>query len=171
MMNDTQNIYYGKIVNEIGEIYIASTDKGLSYVGSPNEGLEQLKKWFDKSQSNIAFLKDEEKIGQYTLQISDYLNGQRKEFDIVIDVKGTPFQEMVWHELRNIPYGETASYSDIADKIGKPKAVRAVGRAIGANPLLMVIPCHRVVAKNGNLTGFRGGMLMKEKLLEMEAHS
>lgn len=83
-------------------------------------------------------------------------------FTIPIDVYGTAFQLAVWNTVREIPYGETHSYSEIAERIQKPNAVRAVGTAVGANPLLITIPCHRVIGKNGKLTGFRGGLEMKK---------
>ena len=101
-------------------------------------------------------------------QLGEYLDGKRKSFGIPLDLKGTSFQESVWKELQNIPYGGVVSYSDIANKIGRPKAVRAVGAANGANPVMIVVPCHRVVAKSGQLTGFRGGLEMKKALLALE---
>ena len=85
-----------------------------------------------------------------------------------LDLYGTKFQKSVWTELQKIPFGETSTYSDIAEKINKPSAFRAVGSAIGANPVMIVIPCHRVIGKSGKLTGFRGGLLMKQKLLALE---
>lgn len=151
-----------------GTIYVAATDKGLCYVGSLNEGINELKNWIDKKRSGATLIKNDEKIHPYMIKLEEYLKGKRRNFDIPIDVKGTPFQETIWNELQRIPYGETVSYSDIANNIGTPTAARAVGTAIGANPVLIVVPCHRVVAKNGNLTGFRGGLPMKEKLLILE---
>src|SRR5690606_30640320 len=92
----------------------------------------------------------------------------RTSFTMPMDPRGTPFQLKVWEALGRIPYGETRSYTDISEQIGKPSAVRAVGTAIGANPLLIAVPCHRVVAKDGSLTGYRGGLEMKAKLLQFE---
>ncbi len=163
-----QVVYYGVMNDKSRSIYVAATDRGLCFVGSLDEGINELKNWRDKKRSSATLVESEEKVSRYTSQLADYLTGERKSFDIPLDMKGTPFQETIWKELRNIPYGETISYSDIAHNIGKPDAVRAVGAAIGANPVLIVIPCHRVVAKNGNLTGFRGGIPMKEKLLALE---
>ena len=97
-----------------------------------------------------------------------YFNGERSQFTLPLDLKGTVFQISVWQQLLNIPFGETVAYSYIAEKINNPKAVRAVGRAIGQNPLTVVIPCHRVIGKNGTLTGFRGGLEMKKVLLSLE---
>ena len=101
-------------------------------------------------------------------QIDEYFSGSRKVFDLPLDLRGTPFQKQVWRALLGIPYGARTSYGVIATEIGKPKAVRAVGGAIGRNPLLFVVPCHRVVAKNGALTGFSAGMAHKQWLLSHE---
>lgn len=101
-------------------------------------------------------------------QLQEYFTGNRKIFDLEIDFAGTTFQKKVWSELLKIPYGETVSYQDIANRIGNPKAVRAVGSTIHRNPLLIVIPCHRVIGKNGALTGFAYGINVKRKLLELE---
>lgn len=169
-MKNEQNqaIYYGKINHENGTIYVAVTDKGLCFVSSPNEGINELKNWLNKHKPEVTLIDNDEKTSRYVDQIKEYLNGKRKEFDLPVDLNGTSFQESVWRELQNIPYGEVVSYSDIADRIGRPKGVRAVGAANGANPVMIVVPCHRVVAKSGDLTGFRGGLAMKKTLLELE---
>lgn len=101
-------------------------------------------------------------------QLQEYFSGTRKQFDFEIALKGTSFQKHVWEELLKIPYGETASYQDIANCIQNSKAVRAVGGAIHRNPLLIVVPCHRVIGKNGSLTGFACGIETKKKLLSLE---
>ena len=101
-------------------------------------------------------------------QLDEYFQGKRKNFDLPIDYVGTPFQEKVWRELQNIPYGETRSYEDIAVKIGSPKAVRAVGQANNRNPILLMIPCHRVIHKNGDISGFACGIETKKYLLDLE---
>jgi len=101
-------------------------------------------------------------------EIEEYLNGNRKSFSSPLDMRGTPFQIEVWNELLNIPYGETRSYGEIAAAVGRPRAARAVGAAIGANPLPIIVPCHRVIGKNGSLVGFGGGLRLKERLLLLE---
>ena len=101
-------------------------------------------------------------------QLDEYFQGQRKTFDLPIAYTGTPFQERVWRELRNIPYGETRSYEDIAIKIGNPKAVRAVGQANNKNQILLMIPCHRVIHKSGDISGFACGIETKKYLLDLE---
>lgn len=103
-------------------------------------------------------------------QLEEYFAGKRRTFDLPLGPQGTPFQQSVWNALRTIPYGETQSYGDIARAIGKPKAVRAVGAANGANPLPIVVPCHRVVGADGSLTGFGGGLPHKKRLLALERH-
>ena len=101
-------------------------------------------------------------------QIEEYFSGSREVFDLPLDLRGTPFQKEVWRALLGIPFGARTSYGAIAAEIGKPTAVRAVGGAIGRNPLLFVVPCHRVVGKNGALTGFSAGMALKQWLLSHE---
>ena len=102
------------------------------------------------------------------LQLSEYLRGERKKFDIPFRMRGTEFQIQVWKVLQNIPYGETRSYKQVAEAIGNPKAVRAIGMANNRNPLLIVIPCHRVIGKDGSLVGYGEGIEMKEFLLRLE---
>ena len=101
-------------------------------------------------------------------QLQEYFAGTRKNFTFPIQLKGTPFQISVWQELARIPYGETRTYGDIAQSIGNPKAVRAVGMACNRNPIWIVIPCHRVLGKNRQLTGYAGGLSMKDALLNLE---
>ena len=101
-------------------------------------------------------------------EIEEYLNGDRKLFSSPLDMQGTPFQIEVWNELLKIAYGETRSYSKIAAAVGRPRAARAVGAAIGANPLPLIVPCHRVIGKNGSLVEFAGGLRLKEQLLQLE---
>lgn len=103
------------------------------------------------------------------LQILEYLNGYRKEFSIPLNPKGTEFQNKVWKELLNIPYGETRSYKDIAISIGIKNGARAVGNANGKNPILIIIPCHRVISSDGSLGGYSSGLNLKKKFLELES--
>ena len=159
-----QKIYYDIFHFNGDEIFISATDKGVCYVGSPEEDYEDMAKRFPAA----VFEKNSEALKPYRDELAEYLEGKLRQFSLPADVKGTPFQEAVWTALKEIPYGETCTYSDIAEKIGKPAAVRAVGTAIGANPVLITVPCHRVIGKNGAITGYRGGIAMKEHLLELE---
>lgn len=101
-------------------------------------------------------------------QFVEYFAGERREFELQLAPRGTEFQRRVWTELQRIPYGATISYGELARRLGDPKAVRAVGRANGANPIWIVIPCHRVIGADGSLTGYGGGIEVKRKLLELE---
>ena len=101
-------------------------------------------------------------------QLDEYFQGKRRKFDLPLGYVGTPFQESVWRELQKIPYGETRSYEDIAVGIGNPKAVRAVGQANNRNPILLLIPCHRVIHKSGDISGFACGIETKKYLLDLE---
>ncbi|MBL6996499.1 methylated-DNA--[protein]-cysteine S-methyltransferase [Desulfobacula sp.] len=101
-------------------------------------------------------------------QLKAYFKGELTRFDLELNVQGTDFQKTVWRELVKIPYGETISYGQLAQRIGNPKASRAVGMANGKNPISIIIPCHRVIGKNGNLTGFGGGLEAKRTLLDLE---
>nr|WP_143833300.1 methylated-DNA--[protein]-cysteine S-methyltransferase [Oceanobacillus timonensis] len=166
--NHEETIYYGKLEHNGWSFYLAATDKGLCYVGSQKKEIDEIESWAEKKRAGAELVHDEQKINAYKEQLISYLDGERTQFDVPIDLKGTAFQETVWEALQNIPYGKTVSYMDIAEKIEKPKAVRAVGAAIGANPVMILVPCHRVIAKDGKLTGFRGGISMKEGLLALE---
>lgn len=108
-------------------------------------------------------------IKNAALQIEEYLMGLRNTFDLPLDPKGTPFQKSVWNALLKIPYGETQSYKDIAIAINNPKGSRAIGMANNKNPIMIVIPCHRVIGSNGSLVGYGGGLSIKEYLLNIEA--
>ena len=101
-------------------------------------------------------------------QLLEYFRGERTVFTVPLDLSGTPFQRSVWEELHQIPYGESVSYGHIAERIGRPKAVRAVGQAVGRNPCLILVPCHRILGKDGSLTGFSAGVELKRFLLDLE---
>ena len=107
-------------------------------------------------------------IKETNRQLVEYFAGKRKEFDIPTRLEGTEFQKRVWEELRKIPYGKTVTYKDIAEAVGCPKGFRAVGLANNRNPISIIYPCHRVIGSNGSLTGYGGGLDVKEKLLELE---
>jgi len=107
-------------------------------------------------------------IKKASVQLEEYFNGKRKKFSLPLDMRGTEFQKDVWRALQTIPYGETRSYKQIAEIINRPKAVRAVGMANHNNPIVIIVPCHRVIGRDGSLTGFGGGLPLKRFLLELE---
>lgn len=125
--------------------------------------------YLSNSEENIELEEKETPlIKQVKEQLMDYFNGKRKKFDFPISMKGTEFQVKVWEALMTIPFGETCSYKEIATKIGNPKASRAVGMANNKNPLLIAVPCHRVIGANGSLVGYACGLNVKENLLRLE---
>ncbi|MCG7437554.1 methylated-DNA--[protein]-cysteine S-methyltransferase [Lysinibacillus fusiformis] len=161
-------LYFDTLTFAQGAMYIVATSDGLAYIGTPNASFDEVKEWAKKPFKGYSFEKNEEKLQPYKEQLTAYFNKELTDFDVPIHVKGTPFQLAVWDALKELPYGSTTSYGSIAERIGNPKAVRAVGSAIGANPILAIIPCHRVIGKNGQLTGFRSGLDVKQFLLELE---
>lgn len=120
------------------------------------------------TQPQKALLQTTELLSMATIQLDEYFQGKRTTFSLPFKLTGTPFQLTVWKELQNIPYGKTTSYKEIAQKINKPKAYRAVGMANNKNPLPIIIPCHRVIGSNGKLIGYAGGLNLKNYLLELE---
>lgn len=163
-------VYWGQFTFETAKwrFYLAATEEGLCYIGSPNADFQELKTWIMKKVNPASFVENQAELDPYIAGINDYLTGKTETFSLPLHRFGTAFQQAVWEASEQIPYGETRTYSELAQQIDNPKAVRAVGTAIGANPLLMIIPCHRVLAKDGNLTGFRAGLDMKAFLLHME---
>ncbi|KPN97197.1 methylated-DNA--[protein]-cysteine S-methyltransferase [Lysinibacillus sp. ZYM-1] len=161
-------LYWSLLKFKDWHLYIASTSKGLVFVGSQNKPFEELFEWAKKRFPGSPLVEEDEKLEPYVVEIKQYLEGKRKTFTVPFEYVGTQFQLAVWQALCEIPYGRTKSYSDIANAMNKPAAVRAVGAAIGANPVLITVPCHRVLGKNGSLTGYRGGLEMKTLLLDLE---
>jgi len=125
----------------------------------------------ETEKAAIPMIEDAGRTAEVRRQLDEYFAGRREEFDLVLAPRGTPFELSVWEELRRIPFGQTRSYADVARALGKPAATRAVGRANGANPIPIVVPCHRVIGSNGSLTGFGGGLAAKARLLELEGRS
>jgi methylated-DNA-[protein]-cysteine S-methyltransferase len=150
------------------DLYLAATHRGLCCLTLPNESFYTLNAWVSKHISGATLIEDHSKLAIYKEQLDEYFHDGRKEFTLPLDFRGTAFQLSVWNALIRIPYGETRSYSEIAEQVNSPKAVRAVGAANGKNPIPIVVPCHRVIGNNGTLTGFRGGLSIKEVLLRME---
>ena len=148
------------------KVFVASTEKGVCaidfHVGE-KEFLMLLRKRF-----NGRIVKSPKGNKRVLSQLKAYLAGKRKDFDCPLDLGGTPFQRRVWAALMKIPYGETRSYQDIARAIGHARAYRAVGNANGANPVPLIVPCHRVIESNGGLGGYGQGLGFKKKLLHLE---
>ena len=158
-MNMTQ-IYYEQMPSPIGPLFLVADDEGLREVRfeldrrphTPQEG------WVHSPQ----------KLAEVRRQLEEYFSGDRLTFNLPLKLLGTEFQQSVWHALTTIPYAVTTSYGRISQQIQRPKASRAVGAANGRNPIPIIIPCHRVIGSNGTLTGFAGGLAVKQWLLEHE---
>lgn len=148
--------YFTYFLPLIGEVSLLSTEGEI-------EGI-----YFSKSEISQAKKEETSLIRSAKLQLEEYLKGKRREFDLPLNPKGTDFQMRVWKELMKIPYGSTASYREIAERMGNPNACRAVGMANHRNPISILIPCHRVIGSNGKMVGYGGGLERKKRLLELE---
>jgi O-6-methylguanine DNA methyltransferase len=163
-----ETVFTASFDSPIGTLRIASTENGLAYLGLPRGGGRGFAGWLARALPDArreeAFAPNRDAVRQ----VLEYLAAKRKTFDLPLDLRGTPFQRAVWAALLAIPYGETRSYAEVARTIRKPDAVRAVGAANGANPVPLVVPCHRVIQSGGKLGGFGGGLDLKRRLLAME---
>lgn len=149
---------YTTMKTPIGRLIIKENSRAVTVVRVTQEKEEVSK----VQEKETPLLRETKK------QLQEYFNRQRKSFDLPLQPEGTSFQQRVWHALRQIPYGETRSYKELADMIGNPKACRAVGGANNKNPILILTPCHRVIGTDGSLTGFAAGLSAKKYLLELE---
>jgi methylated-DNA-[protein]-cysteine S-methyltransferase len=169
-IKNNQSVYWSVFVYDKWQMFLAATTNGLCYVGSPNQPFEELSTWVKNHFPNIDLVQNDEILQPYLEELAEYFQGKRNTFQKPLDLYGTQFQLSVWNALCEIPYGQIRSYSEIANHIQKPTSVRTVGAAIGANPVLIVVPCHRVIGKNRTLTGYRGGLEMKKQLLQLESN-
>lgn len=153
-------MWFDAFDTKIGVLTVAADGAGLRYVLFPDNKYD--------APDRASWKRGANALREPREQLLAYFEGARTTFDLPLAPAGTPFQVTVWNTLARIPYGATWSYSDLAERIGSPKAVRAVGAANGRNPLPIVLPCHRVIGANGSLTGFGGGLPLKQFLLELE---
>ncbi len=162
-------IDYTIVDSPLGRLIVAATARGLCFVGFGAEDdrlVAELRKDYPAAE-----IKRDRVFSRWVNAIIANLNGQQLQLDLPLDVQGTAFQQQVWNALRQIPYGQTKTYGEIAKSLGKPDAARAVGRACATNPVSIVIPCHRAVGSDGSLTGYYWGVALKEKLLAKEQAS
>jgi methylated-DNA-[protein]-cysteine S-methyltransferase len=156
-------MYHFKTVNTpVGVLTLVASDAGLAAILWENDDPKRVR------LSPLNQNDDHPLLCEAARQLEEYFSGSRERFDLPLDFAGTAFQKKVWQALVSIPFGETRSYRQIAEQIGHPAAVRAVGAANGRNPLSIVAPCHRVIGANGKLTGFAGGLGVKAFLLDLE---
>lgn len=159
-------LYEKTIESPVGELHLVASDRGLRHVG------------FENSDRKYAGLNEEitpsdthKILNQAEKELNEYFNGLRKEFNVALDLVGTVFQTKAWQALCQIPYGQTATYGQQAEKAGNKTAARAIGGANNRNPVCIIVPCHRVVGSDGSLVGYAGGMKRKEYLLHLETRA
>lgn len=153
-------LYFDTVPTPIGELLLLGDSTGLTWIDLP-----QARRPIARDP---AWIRDSAAFADARRQFDEYFAGTRTAFDLPLSPRGTAFQTRVWSALRDIDYGDTISYAELARRIDNPRAVRAVGLANGANPLSIVVPCHRVIGANGSLTGYGGGLEAKRWLLDME---
>lgn len=156
---------YKTMNSPVGRLKLIAGPKGLAAVLWENDPPRRVRIQSTRLDPKLDILLEAER------QLKEYFSGSRKSFSLPLDLKGTEFQIKVWKRLLTIPYGETRSYGELARELGKPNASRAVGAAVGRNPVSIIIPCHRVIGSSGRLTGFAGGLEAKATLLDLEGIS
>jgi epoxyqueuosine reductase len=167
--NEANTVYYdSRMFPSVGRIYVAATEHGICRISLPAHPVEDFFKSVIGKHNPSIFIENSTLFDSLYSQLEEYFAGRRGLFSIPLDLRGTPFQLQVWETLARIPYGETRSYGEIAGKIGRPKAVRAVGQANHVNPVPILIPCHRVIGSSGDPVGYGGGIPLKKQLLTLE---
>ncbi|HEX5435327.1 MAG TPA: methylated-DNA--[protein]-cysteine S-methyltransferase [Candidatus Angelobacter sp.] len=159
-MPEAGKIYYWRVQSAVGALLLAATEKGLCRL--------QFGAQLPAGQTE-PWIESRERLHPCEEQLKAYFRGDLREFTLPLDLRGTPFQLRCWEVLRRIPYGRTCSYAELAEQVGSPRAFRAVGQANHNNPVATVVPCHRVIGANGTLTGYGGGLNVKQALLQLEA--
>ena len=166
----TTELYWSSVSCPQGQIIVMATERGVCWTGTPGTPIDHGLAWLKRKMEFDQVIEGEEiaPLQQAMDELRRYLAGEHIQFSCPLDLQGTPFQIAVWEELYRIPYGETRTYAEIARAIGRSSAVRAVGAANGANPVAIIVPCHRVIGSNGSLTGYGGGLPTKAWLLHLE---
>ncbi|MFD0696853.1 methylated-DNA--[protein]-cysteine S-methyltransferase [Paenibacillus sp. GCM10027628] len=165
-----QVLYYTEISSPIGPLVLVASSQGLCSIefGTFAHNHEKLGVWANRWFGAHELREDEQQLQPVKQQLEQYFKGERSGFEGKLDLHGTEFQKRVWTALLDVPFGQTASYKDIAEAIGSPKAVRAVGGANNRNPIPVIVPCHRIIGAGGELVGYGGGLDIKVLLLELE---
>jgi len=156
-----ETLFFFRTPSPVGPLFLAASEKGLVR-------LEFEARVMKLNNKTIRLRESRQFLAPYLLELNEYFSGDRREFTMPLDLRGTAFQRACWQALLAIPYGETRSYADIARAIGHPRAFRAVGMSNNRNPIAIVVPCHRVIASGGSLCGYGGGLDIKRKLLDLE---
>lgn len=164
-------VHLSRCDTPLGPLVLASTGRGVLACSLPGDprGEQQVRAALRRHCPGAPLREGEGRNGPWLAALREFLAGRRRDLsDVPLDLRGTEFQRAVWSELRRVPWGTTISYGALAARAGRPRAVRACGAANGANPLPLLVPCHRVIGADGSLTGFGGGLELKRRLLELE---
>lgn len=172
-MARTETLHCSTINSTIGALFLAASARGLVALEFDarlpgQQSIRPNPRDLREERSGFMFEESTRVMAPYSRELEEYFAGTRRKFDFPLDLRGTDFQVACWRKLLAIPYGETRTYADIARAIGKPTAFRAVGMANNRNPIAIVVPCHRVIASDGTLCGYGGGIELKRRLLELE---
>ncbi len=160
-----ETFFFIRYWSPLGPYILANSNKGVVCVKTEAQAPGFLARW---EHQGIELMKNDKKNQRLIKQLDAYFKGKRSRFNVPLDLRGTLFQRQVWEALWDIPWGKTRSYGQIAEALGRPKSARAVGRAVGTNPVAIVVPCHRVIGADASLTGYGGGLDRKTALLELE---
>lgn len=165
-----RSVVVSQLPTEVGTLGTVITENGLGLLLLPAQDFSLCYNWVQRWEPDAIVVenKDDSRVRQLHEELTGYFDGRLRTFSFPLDMRGTAFQMQVWHEVCNVGYGQVRSYREIAQAVGKPAAVRAVGAANGANPVPIIVPCHRIIGSNGKLVGYGGGLDMKRRLLEVE---
>jgi methylated-DNA-[protein]-cysteine S-methyltransferase len=161
-------VYCTSFDSKIGLIYIASTDKGVCKISVPRQTKKDFFRWLRDNFDDSEVVDNKSRNKEVMDQLNRYFNGKLAKFTVALDMRGTPFQLRVWKELQKISYGTTISYKQLAKRLGTSRGFQAIGRANAANPVPIIVPCHRVLGTDGTLIGYASGVKTKEFLLKLE---
>jgi methylated-DNA-[protein]-cysteine S-methyltransferase len=161
-------VYCTSFDSKIGLIYIASTDKGVCKISVPRQTKKDFFRWLRENFDDSEVVDNKSRNKEVMDQLNRYFNGKLAKFTCAVDMRGTPFQVRVWKELIKISYGTTISYKQLAKRLGTSRGFQAIGRANAANPVPIIVPCHRVLGTDGTLIGYASGVKTKEFLLKLE---
>ncbi len=161
-------IMIGPVETSAGTYSAALTSRGLARLSFPTDAPEECARWAARWEPRAELAAPDQRFGELAEQLSEYFAGRLRAFEVALDLRGTPFQLRVWNELLAIGYGQARTYAQLAAAIGAPRGFRAVGAANGANPVPIIVPCHRLVGSGGSLIKYGGGLEVKRRLLELE---
>ncbi len=161
---------YDRFSTPIGQLTVVKSERGVCFIGLPSVTMSRMQRWAKRRFPGETLRSAPAPFERERRELREYAEGRRTTFTFPLDHHNTPFSLQVLEEVCRVLYGKTASYGDIARWVGRPRSARAVGRAVAANPLPLVIPCHRIIGSGGSLTGFGGGLALKKELLQLESY-